>query len=139
MSSLVCPVGPENNLLSEPSQEHCKRLNVRHPVLTLQEMSTLKDGNNNNNNGINSSSFNCAVIDCTFDAASGPDGMLHALERICDEAADAIQGEFGEDGVKGVILSDKMAGPDRTPLPSLLSVGAVHQHLLKTKQRPKVS
>ena len=137
--SLVCPVGPENNLLSEPSQEHCKRLNVRHPVLTLQEMSTLKDGNNNNNNGINSSSFNCAVIDCTFDAASGPDGMLHALERICDEAADAIQGEFGEDGVQGVILSDKMAGPDRIPLPSLLSVGAVHQHLLKTKQRPKVS
>merc|ERR1719203_1719025 len=40
--SLVCPVGPENNLLSEPSQEHCKRLNVRHPVLTLQEMNVLK-------------------------------------------------------------------------------------------------
>jgi len=131
--SLVCPVGPENNLLSQPSQEHCRRLNVRHPVLTLQEMSTLKDSTTTNN------SFNCAVIDCTFPADSGPDGMLHALERICDEAADAIQGGFGEAGVQGVILSDKMAGPDRIPLPSLLSVGAVHQHLLKTKQRPKAA
>jgi len=32
-----------------------------------------------------------------------------------------------------------MAGPDRIPLPTLLSVGAVHQHLLKTKQRPKAA
>ena len=61
------------------------------------------------------------------------------MERICDEAADAIQGSLGTDGVQSVILSDRLAGPDRMPLPSLLSAGAVHQHLLKTKQRPKVS
>ena len=42
-------------------------------------------------------------------------------------------------GVEGVILSDRFAGPDRIPLPSLLAVGAVHQHLLKTKQRPKAA
>jgi len=61
------------------------------------------------------------------------------LERICDEVADAIQGKgFGQKGAEGVILSDRLAGPDRIALPSLLAVGAVHQHLLKTKQRPKV-
>lgn len=42
-------------------------------------------------------------------------------------------------GVEGVVLSDRFAGPDRIPLPSLLAVGAVHQHLLKTKQRPKAA
>ena len=62
-----------------------------------------------------------------------------ALERICDESADAIQGSFGDKGVSGVILSDRFAGPDRMALPSLLAVGAVHQHLLKTKQRPKAA
>ena len=62
-----------------------------------------------------------------------------ALERICDEAADAIQGSFGSHGVQGVVLSDRFAGPDRIPLPSLLAVGAVHQHLIKTKQRPKAA
>ena len=46
---------------------------------------------------------------------------------------------MGSPGVEGVILSDKFAGPDRIPLPSLLAVGAVHQHLLKTKQRPKAA
>ena len=39
--------------------------------------------------------------------------------------------------VQAVILSDRLAGPDRLPVPSLLAVGAVHQHLLTTKQRLK--
>jgi glutamate synthase (NADPH/NADH) len=63
-----------------------------------------------------------------------------ALERICDEAADAIQGNLnGGTGVQGVILSDRFAGPDRMALPALCAVGAVHQHLIKTKQRPKAA
>jgi glutamate synthase (NADPH/NADH) len=61
------------------------------------------------------------------------------MERICDEAADAIQGSFGTKGVSAVVLSDRFAGPDRIALPSLLVVGAVHQHLLRTKQRPKAA
>mmetsp|Transcript_15721 Transcript_15721/g.43366 ORF Transcript_15721/g.43366 Transcript_15721/m.43366 type:complete len:1605 (-) Transcript_15721:48-4862(-) len=135
--SLVCPVGPEGNLLSDSSQEHCQRLVLNHPVLTMDEMETLKNQHVKRPDG--STAFKTQVIDATFPAGSGPDGMLQALERICDEAADAIQGNLGEPGVEGVILSDKFAGPDRIPLPSLLSVGAVHQHLLKTKQRPKAA
>mgnify|MGYP000588184813 CR=1 FL=1 len=68
-----------------------------------------------------------------------PASVQQALERICDECADAIQESVGNKGVEGVILSDRFAGPDRVPLPSLLAVGAVHQHLLKTKQRPKAA
>ena len=51
----------------------------------------------------------------------------------------AIQGAHGGEGVQGVILSDKFAGPDRMALPSLLAVGAVHHHLIGTKQRPKAA
>lgn len=131
--SLVCPVGPEGNLLSEPSLGHCQRLVVRQPVLTLEEMRTIK----NKEYGKGDARFKTAVIDTTFPAGSGPDGMLQALERICDEAAAMIQGDLGEQGVQAVCLSDRLAGPDRMALPSLLAVGAVHQHLLKTKQRPK--
>lgn len=131
--SLVCPVGPEGNLLSEPSLQHCQRLVVRNPVLTLEEMRTIK----NLEYSKGDAKFKTAVIDTTFPAGSGPDGMLQALERICDEAAEVIQGEIGDEGVQAVCLSDRLAGPDRMALPSLLAVGAVHQHLLKTKQRPK--
>ena len=41
--SLVCPVGPEQNLLAPNSPQHCERLVVRHPILTLEEMQTLKN------------------------------------------------------------------------------------------------
>jgi hypothetical protein len=41
--SVVCPVGPENNLLAEPTEENCKRLVVRHPLLALEEMEVLKN------------------------------------------------------------------------------------------------
>ena len=37
------------------------------------------------------------------------------------------------------MLSDRLAGPDRLPIPSLLALGAVHQHLLSTKQRTRAA
>lgn len=70
---------------------------------------------------------------------SNGDGLVDALLSVCEESAQAVQGEYGTEGVKVVILSDKLAGPDRVPIPSLLLVGAVHQHLIKTKQRPKAA
>ena len=135
--SLVCPVGPEQNILADSSEKHCERLVVRHPLLTMEEMSTLKNKKYKRSDG--STAFSTHVIDTTFPVDSGVDGMLQALERICDEAADAIQGGLGEQGVQGVILSDRLAGSDRMALPSLVAVGAVHQHLLKTQQRPKAA
>lgn len=72
--SLVCPVGPEGNLLADPNVDHCERLNLRHPVLTLEEMATLKEKELKRPDG--SSAFKCATIDITFPVGSGPDGML---------------------------------------------------------------
>ncbi|GKY97518.1 hypothetical protein MPSEU_000710000 [Mayamaea pseudoterrestris] len=135
--SLVCPVGPEGNLLSTPSEDHCKRLVLRDPILSLEEMKTLKNNTFKRLDG--SIAFETAVIDTTFPVGSGVEGMLQALERICDEAAEAIQGGVGSKGVEGIILSDRFAGPDRLSLPTLMAVGAVHQHLIKTKQRPKAA
>jgi hypothetical protein len=100
-------------------------------------MQTLKNKNFKRSDG--STAFSTQVIDTTFDVDAGVDGMLQALSRICDEAADAIQGGLGEKGVQGVILSDRVSGSDRMALPSLVAVGAVHQHLLKTQQRPKAA
>ena len=72
--SLVCPVGPEGNLLADPAQAHCERLVVRHPVLTLDEMETLKNNEFKTANG--KVGFRTAIIDTTFPVGSGPDGML---------------------------------------------------------------
>ena len=132
--SLVCPVGPEGNMLSEPSAEHCRRLVVRQPVLTLEEMRTLKNSDYKKGG---ETLFRSSVIDTTFPRDGGPQAMYDALDRICDEASSALQGDLGQDGAQSIVLSDRLAGPDRIALPSLLAVGSVHQHLLGTKQRPK--
>jgi glutamate synthase (NADH) len=72
--SLVCPVGPEGNLLSDSSQEHCKRLVVRDPILSLEQMETLKNKNYIRKDG--TVGFRTAVIDTTFPIGTGPDGMV---------------------------------------------------------------
>jgi glutamate synthase (NADPH/NADH) len=129
--SLQCPVGPEANLLSV-SAEHCKRMVVEHPILTLKEMEALK---NTTYRG-----WNCRVIDCTMPVNGNSADMVECLYNMCNEATEAILGsQKGTDGVQAVILSDRLAGPERIPIPSLLALGALHQHLLVTKQRPKAA
>lgn len=128
--SLSCPVGPEGNLL-EVIPSHCARMVVEHPILSLEQIQALKD--------CSYRGWNSRVIDCTIPIQCTAESLLEALLRICEESAAAVQGEFGKNGDQVVILSDKMAGSDRLPIPSLLVVGAVHQHLIHTKQRPKAA
>ena len=130
--SLRCPVGPEANLL-DVSPDHCARMVVDHPILSLEQIQALKDGSYRG--------WKTLTIDCTMPtgAVDGSAAMQEALYKLCEEAAEAVQGAYGVDGVQALVLSDRMAGPDRVPIPTLLAVGAVHQHLLKTKQRPKAA
>lgn len=124
--SLVCPVGPEGNIL-DATAEHAKRLLVDHPVLSSREMEALKLNTNPD--------WTPRVLDATFPAKSGPRGLVDALYRLCEDATDAISS--GHTPI--IILSDKLAGVGRYPVPSLLAVGAVHQHLLRTQQRTSVA
>jgi hypothetical protein len=77
--SLVCPVGPEGNLLADPSPQHCERLVVRNPILTFEEMETIKNQKFMTADG--TTKFETHVIDITFPAGSGPDGMLQVSHQ----------------------------------------------------------
>jgi hypothetical protein len=39
--SLMCPIGPEANLL-EPSEKQCHRLFLPHPILSLYDLEVIK-------------------------------------------------------------------------------------------------
>ncbi|CAM9488644.1 unnamed protein product [Chrysoparadoxa australica] len=121
--SLVCPVGPEANLL-DVGPEHCQRLVIENPILTLDQMEAIKQSEYKG--------WKSTVIDTVFPANSGPEGLEEALDAICTEASEALAS-----GSQIVVLSDRLAGPDSLPVPSLLAAGAVHQHLLQTQQRLK--
>src|SRR5213080_3755248 len=63
----------------------------------------------------------------------GPDALRTALDGLCRSASHAV----GE-GARIVILSDRAANRERAPLPMLLAVGAVHQHLLEHGSRTRL-
>jgi glutamate synthase (NADPH/NADH) large chain len=122
--SLEAYIGPERNLL-EATPEHCHRLLIQHPILTNDELAKIKE--------LNHRGWKTKVIDIVFDRQGGYKAMLTALDSICAETTRAIA-----DGYSVVILSDRAMDYDHVALPSLLAVGAVHHHLVKTNSRTQI-
>uniref|UniRef100_A0A182FH82 Glutamate synthase [NADH] n=1 Tax=Anopheles albimanus TaxID=7167 RepID=A0A182FH82_ANOAL len=122
--SLQCPVGPEANLLvASPSQVH--RIWLDNPILSIPDAETLK---RNQHRG-----WKTKVLDITFPANEGPPGYLSGLRRVCAEAESAAR-----HGYQLLVLSDRAARAERAPISALLALGAVHHHLIETRQRMKV-
>ncbi|MEQ9406652.1 MAG: glutamate synthase large subunit [Fuerstiella sp.] len=122
--SLECYIGPEGNLL-ETTEQQCHRLALPHPILSNQQMADLRD--------LNHRGWRSRVIDITYPKSEGVAGLKPALDRICEEAREAIR-----DGYSLIVLSDRAIGPDRVPVSSLLATGAVHHHLVRHEERTRI-
>ena len=72
-------------------------------------------------------------IDITFARSSVPGGYVEALERICQEAEDAL-----DEGYSLIVLSDRAVDADRVPLSALTACGAVHHHLVRQAKRTRI-
>ena len=114
-------VGSERNLLGE-SPEHAHQLSMRTPILFDRELAKLRH--------VDSSIFSARTIDITWPVAEGPEGMARALERVCEEADEALT-----QGVNILILSDRAVSAERVGIPSLLAVAGVHHHLVREGTR----
>src|SRR6266404_7979680 len=119
--SVRASVGSERNLLDE-TPAHARQLVIDNPILLDGELEQLRR--------VESEVFKSWTIDTTWPAADGADGLEPAIERICAEANVALAA-----GANILILSDRSAGPDRVPIPSLLATGAVHHHLVREGTR----
>ncbi|NNF63651.1 MAG: glutamate synthase large subunit [Acidimicrobiia bacterium] len=74
--------------------------------------------------------FRSAWFDSLFEASSGADGLVAAIETLCDDVEQAVR-----DGVAIVMLSDREVDADRAPIPTVLAVGAVHHRLISAGLR----
>jgi glutamate synthase (NADPH/NADH) large chain len=83
--------------------------------------------------GIKSKGWKSKVIDITYPVAEGIAGLRPALDRICQEARQAIQ-----DGYSLIVLSDRRISADRVPISSLMAVGTVHHHLVRHEERTRI-
>jgi glutamate synthase (NADPH/NADH) large chain len=67
---------------------------------------------------------NVAFIDCTFE--TGRDALRQGLERIREEAEDAVRSGAGH-----LVLTDQHQSEDRISMPMILATSAVHSGLTK--------
>ncbi len=119
--SVAASVGSEHNLLDE-TPEHARQLVIENPILQDDELERLRQ--------VESDVFRSHTIDTTWPVAEAEDGLGRALDRVCAEADSALAG-----GANILVLSDRAAGPERVPIPSLLATAAVHHHLVREGTR----
>ncbi|GAB5036611.1 glutamate synthase large subunit, partial [Nannochloropsis oceanica] len=96
--SLVCPVGPEANLL-EVGPEHCHRLMVNHPVLTLEQLEAIKD--------TEFRGWRARTIDMTFPVGTGPQGLQVGREERREGRKEGGRGEWQEEKEKCWVFRER--------------------------------
>jgi glutamate synthase domain-containing protein 2/glutamate synthase domain-containing protein 3 len=74
------------------------------------------------------------TLSIAFPKASGVEGFSDALDRLLDDAEGAV-----DDGVNLLVLDDRGVDAHHAALPALLAVSAVHQRLVRTGRRTRVS
>ena len=108
--SLECYIGPEPNLL-DITKKHAHRLRIRHPILTNEELAAVKH--------MDHRGWRSRTIDTTFDRWANSGEMARALDRVCQEAEEAI-----DQGYSIVVLSDRKIDENRVPISALAVCGA---------------
>jgi len=123
--SLMNYMGSQENLLNQELTSN-PFMEVSRPILTDLEMAKIKN--------LKDKAFKTTTIPITFKADNGIEGFKEALEKICERASSRI-----EEGYNIIVLSDKLIDSYEAPIPSLLALSAVQQHLIKEKTRTNVS
>jgi len=122
--SLATYIGPKANLLGE-TPEQVRRIKINQPILTNANLEKIRS--------MTDRGFRSQTIPILFPVAEGVTGLARALQKICEQAVGIIR-----DGCHFIILSDRGINPEQVPIPSLLAVSAVHQHLIHTALRGQV-
>jgi len=123
--SLTSYIGTERNILEETAM-HCHTLKLPHPILTNLDLEKLRR--------VSWGDFLATTIQTLYRVADGETGLERALEGICRRADQAIR-----DGYRILILSDRGVDKDFAPVPSLLALTALHNHLVRERTRTQVA
>jgi glutamate synthase (ferredoxin) len=123
--SLTMALGRRGNLLDE-APRHAHLLRLSSPVLTDEHLALIRIHPD--------PAFASTTLQAVFPAMEGPSGLRLALNRLCRDAERAALA----DKVL-LIISDRAVDEEHAPIPALLALGAVHQHLIRTGLRTNVS
>ena len=126
--SLVSFIGPRPNLLDLKGMSAVKRLEVRQPILTNDDLEKIRMIGE-----VADNHFRAETLDITYMATRGAQAMEDMLTRLCVRAEETVRS-----GTNIIILSDRLVSAERMAIPALLATSAVHHHLIRTGLRTSV-
>jgi len=124
VTSVKTVIGPEGNLL-DPRPESCHLISLETPFIDNAQMAKFK--------ALQDSAFRATVLPMLFPAREGAAGLEPAMERLFRAADEAIA-----NGARILILSDRGVDAENAPIPTLLAVAGLHNHLVREKKRTQV-
>jgi glutamate synthase (NADPH) large chain len=123
--SLTSYIGTERNILEE-TPENCHTLKLPHPILTNRDLEKLRR--------VSRGDLLAITLPALFRATDGERGLRSALDELSRRASLAVKS-----GYTLLILSDRGVDAEYAPIPSLLSLAAVHNLLVREKTRTQVA
>src|SRR5690606_35800026 len=91
---------------------------IESPILTSAELAKVT--------AVEDCVFEPTTLSLLYPRSEGAWGLARAVERLCAQASAAI-----DDGYNILVLSDRGVDEGQVPIPILLAVSAVHQHLVR--------
>ena len=115
-------IGSDGDLLNEKGK-NCTVLEVNNPILTGVDIMKIRS--------LDQPGFHARTLSLLYYKNTSLAKALEQLNISVDRAE--------TDGINIIILSDRGVDENHVPIPSLLAVSSVEQHLVRTKKRTKVS
>lgn len=124
--SLDSYIGAVGMWPNKMSADLCKMVLLKRPIITNRELDLLCN--------LRYLGFITRKLNMTFPVEEGSEGMAKGLERLCEEAEQAV-----DEGCNYIILSDRGVDAKNAPIPALLATSAVHHRLIHKKKRTQTA
>ena len=116
VTSTVLYVGKHANIL-EDSKDACRLIRLDSPILDSDAFDRILS--------VDLRGFKCRRFVASYPRGGSEHALAEALDRLDAEVEEAVRNDTNI-----IVLSDR-AGEGEVPIPSLLSLGTVHNHLIR--------
>ena len=116
-------LGPVRNLLTA-TPLHASQIILDRPVIDNRELAKIRHIDRT------PGSRRTVTVQALYAVDEGADALERRLEALCSEVDEALA-----TGTQFIIISDRESDERLAPIPSLLSLSAVHQHLIRHGRR----
>ncbi|AFM39802.1 glutamate synthase family protein [Desulfosporosinus acidiphilus SJ4] len=117
-------LGDTGNLL-DPDQRKSASLALEYPILTNEQLNTIKYLDNDK--------LKSVTISILYNVSGGPKSMEKALDRVFRKADQAIS-----EGANIIILSDRGVSKEFAAIPALLASSGLHHHMIRKEIRTNI-